>query len=376
MPAAEEPRAALPPEWQPGLDALRALPDGAAALLIGATDRGKTTFAALAAQALAAEFERIAVVDADIGQSEIGPPGTVGVAWADVRTPRLHDLKPAARFFVGSFTPISAALEHAVATAQATRWARAGRARRILVDTTGFVVGPAARRLKVAKATLAAPALILGIARDGELDALLTVLAAATGAQVLALPVPNAVQRKSQTFRATRRMSRLSQALENAREMALPLAGIVTVGVTLGTGLPLPPHLVRWTASALRLPVAYAEQGESALSVYLTGGAPRTGGGARSGWEANAAPVAEHFGVRTVRVLSLAAHEGLLVGLHDERGLLLSVGRFLDLDPERREITVSAPPPALPERIRLVAFGRVRAAPDGSAGSEVRPGEI
>lgn len=361
----------VPAEWLPGLAALRALPDGSVVLLVGATDRGKTTFAALAAQVLAAlPGGRVAVVDADIGQSEIGPPGTVGVAWADPDVPRLHDLRPAARFFVGAFAPPAVALELAVATGQAVSFARAGGARHILLDTTGFVAGPAARRLKAAKAALAAPALVLGLARGNEIDPLLRALGAASGARVLALPAPAAVTRKSTAVRATRRLTRLAEALENSREVVLSLSEIATVGATLGTGEPLPPHLVRWCATALRLPVAYAERGEGALTVYLDGPAPR------AGWESGAGPVAEHFGARTVRALSLRAYAQLYLGLHDEGGRLLSVGRFVRLDAERGEIAVACPPPATAERVRLVAFGRVRLGADGSPSGEIRPGEI
>ncbi len=372
-PANDDPRLALPPEWLPGLAALRALPDGGAALLVGATDRGKTTFTALAAQTLAAEFgpQTLAVVDADIGQSEIGPPGTVGVAWAEAEAARLHELTPVARFFVGAFAPIGVALEHAVAAGQAVAWARAAGARRVLVDTTGFVAGPAARRLKVAKAALVGPSLVIGIGRDGELDGLLRVLGATTGARVLSLPVPDAVGRKSQTLRATRRMTRLSKTLDYSREIVLPLDAVATLGATLGTGVPVAPHLVRWAGGALNLYHAvWGETVPGALTLFVAGPAPRPG------WENGSGPVAEHFGVRTVRVLSLAAHAGLLLGLHDERGQLVSLARFLNLDAERGALIVSAPPPAVPERVRLVTFGRIRINEDGSGGSEVKPGEI
>src|SRR5882724_8235066 len=80
----------LPPDWLPGLEAIRALPAGGVALLVGATDRGKTTFAAMAAAILAGELSKVAVVDADIGQSEIGPPGTVGMAAARPDAAKLH----------------------------------------------------------------------------------------------------------------------------------------------------------------------------------------------------------------------------------------------------------------------------------------------
>ena len=372
-PANDNPRPVLPAEWLPGLAALRALPDGGAALLVGATDRGKTTFTALAAQTLAAEFgpQTLAVVDADIGQSEIGPPGTVGVAWADANAARLHELTPVARFFVGAFAPIGVALEHAVATGQAVAFARASGAARVLVDTTGFVAGPAARRLKVAKAALVGPSLIVGVGRDGELDGLLRVLGATTGARVLGLPTPETVGRKSQTLRATRRMTRLSRALEGSNELELPLSDIATLGATLGTGVPVAPHLVRWAGTALRLAsAAWGELVPGALTLFVAGPSPR------AGWESQSGPVAEHFGVRSVRVLALGSYASLLVGLHDAQGRLLSLGQFGGLYPEGGTLVIEAPPPATVERVRLVTFGRVRINADGSGGSEVKPGEV
>jgi polynucleotide 5'-hydroxyl-kinase GRC3/NOL9 len=372
MPPEAPPSPTLPDEWRPGLDAIRELPDGALTLLIGATDRGKTTFATLAARALAAEFGRVAILDADIGQSEIGPPGTVGAAWATPDAARLHDLKPAGRWFVGAFAATAAVLEHVAAAAQAAAWARENGARRILLDTTGFVAGPAARRLKVAKAQVCRPALVLGFGHPGEVEALLSVVGATTGARTLLLPVPEAVGRKSTALRGTRRMTRLSQALDGAREIALPLASTLTLGATLGTGEPVAPHLAQWAGTALRMPVVYAEKAEGILSVFVAGPLPRPG------WEATAGPVADHFGCRSVRALSLPAHAGVLLGLHDAAGKLLAVGRFVRLDVERGGMVVQAPlaSAASVERVRLAAFGRARVGADGSPGPDVKPGEL
>lgn len=362
----------LPPEWMPGLDALRRLPDGGTALLIGGTDRGKTTFTTLVVRLLAGEFERVAIIDADIGQSEIGPPGTVGVAWATRDAAKLYDLKPAAVFFVGAFAPVAVALEQVVAVSQAVQWAKARGAQRILIDTTGFISGPAARRLKAAKAQASQPRLVIGIARDSELDGLVAVTGAVSGAETLLLPVPEAVGRKSSSLRQTRRLARLSQALLKSREVTLSLSQVSTVGATLGTGEKIPTHLVQWAGNALRLPAVYAEKAEGTLTLFCKG--PQ----ARSGWEAGATPVAEHFGARTVRALSLDSYANTYVGLHDASGRLLCVGRFLHLDPERDEITVSAPLPSTTaaERFRLITFGRVRVGADGAFLSDIKPGEI
>ena len=261
----------IPVEWQPGLDALRGLPHGSVALLIGATDRGKTTFAALAARTLAGEHEArsVGVVDADVGQSEIGPPGTVGFAWATEDAASLHDLKPNALFFTGAFAPNQAALEHVVATARAVYLARQKNAHLVLVDTTGFVLGPSARRLKIAKAQTVFPALIIAFAVGDEIADLTRAVQAATGAQLLVLPPALGVTKKPPGLRATRRLTRLGQSLSGAREFALPLREIVTVGGLLGSGEAIAPHLSEWASRALRLPVVYGEKSaDGVLSVF------------------------------------------------------------------------------------------------------------
>ena len=363
-------RETLPSEWLPGLEALRALPDGGIALLVGPTDRGKTTFTTLAARILASEGGRVAVIDSDIGQSEIGPPGTVGVAWANAATERLSDLKPAAQFFVGAFAPPAVALELVTATVQAVHWAKTNGAQRLVIDTTGFVTGAAARRLKSAKAQAVSPSLLLGF--GDTITPLLTTMAAASGAKtVLCLETPAAVGRKPTALRTTRRLTRLSKALDGARRFALPLTETATVGALLGAGTPLTPELTRWTGTALRLPVVHAEQSDGILTVFLSGN-----GTTRPNWEQDAGAVAQHFGCRTVRAVSLSAYNDTLIGLSDRQGRLLSIGRWEGLDTERGEALVSAPPPATLERVKLLQFGRVRVEADGTFRSEIRPGEI
>ncbi|MBC8137007.1 MAG: hypothetical protein H8F28_14090, partial [Fibrella sp.] len=291
-----------PDVWNPAIARVQSLPDKSIVLLLGGTDTGKTTFAAQVARTLAEDSERIAVVDADIGQSEIAPPGTVGVAWARPDAERLSDLKPAGTFFVGSFSASTLPLEHATATHQAVRHARERNAERILVDTTGYVTGPTARRLKSAKAALIQPALILAFGADNnsELLALAQTASAICGAELLAVPVPAGVQKKPTAQRTTRRQTRLAAYFgEKPTTVPVPLDKIVTLGATLGTGISIAPHLAQWAGEALRMPVVHGEMAGDVMTLFLTGTA-------RPGWEGLSGAVADHFKARTVRVVSLS----------------------------------------------------------------------
>ena len=316
-------------------------------------------------------MERVALVDADVGQSEIGPPGTVGLGWATETMSSLHDLKPAALFFTGAFAPNQAALEHVVATGRAVQTARDKNASRILVDTTGFVLGPAARRLKVSKAQIVRPALLIALCLDDEIADLVKAVQAATGAEVICLPPASGTTKKPQGLRNTRRLTRLGQAFNNEREMRFGLRGLATLGGVLGSGEPIAPHLWEWASRALRLPVGYGESADGVLTLFLAHAlppVPRTD---------NHAAIADYFGARTVRLLALPAYSGVLVGLHDETGSLLNIGRLAGFDPVQNDVVVwAALSPSQEARVRLLAFGRVRISADGQPAGEVKTGEI
>lgn len=365
----------ISPAWDDAFRRAASLPAGGTILLLGGTDTGKTTFAATLAARLAETSERIAVVDADIGQSEVGPPGTVGVAWARDDAAKLSDLRPAATFFVGAFSASSLPLEHATATAQAVRHARDRHAEKVLVDTSGYVTGPTARRLKCAKASLVRPDLILAFGADTnrELAALASAMRDVSGAEIVSVPVSDDVQKKPPAMRSTRRQTRLAAYFgDRPTEVVLPMDTLRTLGATIGTGTPIAPHLSAWVAESLHLSVVHAEIAGNVLTLFLD--AP-----ARAGWESGIGAIAAHFGVRGLRVVSLASHIGVLLGLHDDTGRLFVLGRFAGFDTEAVGIVATVPggaATAARENTRLLAFGRVRTGASGATISELKPSEL
>jgi polynucleotide 5'-kinase involved in rRNA processing len=102
-------------------------------------------------------------------------------------------------------------------------------------------------------------------------------------------------------------------------------------------------------------------------------------GAARSGWEGLSGAVADHFKARTVRVVSLPSHTGVLVGLHDDTGRLFALGRYAGFDAEAVGVSVTVPHGAASpaqERTRLIAFGRVRTDERGATIAELKPNEL
>lgn len=140
-------------------------------LILGAADTGKTTLAAALAKR-AASSEPVAIIDADIGQSHIGPPTTVG--WAVLDNPQLDFSALAVRgiSFVGDVTPVGHLLQLTAAILQCVEQASKA-AKLCLIDTPGLVYGPASSALWWTVQRVLKPESILAVQRDDELNDIL-----------------------------------------------------------------------------------------------------------------------------------------------------------------------------------------------------------
>ena len=154
---------------------LNSLPRGATVLVLGGRDTGKTTWILETAQTLIAEGKTVGLLDCDLGQNEIGPPGTVGAALASPGSSlrSLRDLVPLAEYFVGSTSPVRHFMEVCGGAVQMARVLRKHRPDILLVDTDGLVTGHEGRAYKHHLAEMLLPQAIAALARGSELEPLL-----------------------------------------------------------------------------------------------------------------------------------------------------------------------------------------------------------
>ncbi len=188
-------------------------------MVIGATDAGKTVLCWWLAERLA-ESGSVAVVDADLGQSVLGPPGTVG--WRLLGGDRDRFI------FVGVTSPAARPLGTASATFLACR--RAGEAAdRVVLDTSGYVHGSGAVALKRAKTDLVRPSdVVLIEAEPGGLEPIARALR--PGETRVHRLEAIAADRKSASFRHRWRQTRFEEHLRDAQVQAIPLQGRAVYG--------------------------------------------------------------------------------------------------------------------------------------------------
>ena len=224
--------------WAP---ALHAAARARVTVIVGESEAGKTSLTAWLAGELATAGDRVAVVDADLGQSEIGPPTTVGLGRIRGPVTRLADAECLALEFVGATSAARCLRQTALATARLVDRARALGFQRILVDTSGLVAGDFGRALKRLKIDAVRPDLLVLVQRAGECEHIARPYEAA-GAPVIvrvaALPSP---ARRTPTVRRLHRERALAAALAGAADVAVADNRLIT---TAGEPVTVTPALV------------------------------------------------------------------------------------------------------------------------------------
>lgn len=181
--------------------------------VVGGVDSGKTTFAMRLARAGLAAGHVVAVVDADVSQSTIGPPTTVGVRLAKQESDLDAERPPDALSFVGGISPRGHVLPLVTGTAKLVMRAIEFGARVIVVDTSGLVDGVAGQVLKLTEAELCRPHHVVALASGGELEPIAGVLERFLSLDVVTLPVHPDIGVRSVEERAAYREARLAAFL-------------------------------------------------------------------------------------------------------------------------------------------------------------------
>lgn len=189
----------------------RVLAEPGVVTLLGGIDTGKTTFGLELARRAHAAGLATAIVDADVGQSTVGPPTTVGLRHVRHAGDLERDvLRTDALAFVGSVSPRGHSLSLVTGTAKLVARARNEGAELVVVDTTGLVAGLAGQRLKFHKLDMVRPDHVVGFQRGGELEPLLGIARRFTTAKVHEIPVGDDVPARSVEDRVTYREQRFA----------------------------------------------------------------------------------------------------------------------------------------------------------------------
>ena len=192
-------------------------------LLVGGVDTGKTSLATFLANGLLARGFHVGVVDADLGQSEIGPPTTIGLGLVTRTLGRLGDADVAGFSFVGSTSPQG----HVRATLAATRHmvdrAFAEGLRRVVVDTCGLVDGPLGRIFKQGQIDRLDPDLVVVVQRREECEPIVRTYDERERPEIVRVKAGEHVRRRTAAERRRHRTAALDRYFHDAGPQRLEL---------------------------------------------------------------------------------------------------------------------------------------------------------
>lgn len=196
-------------------------------MLIGGTDTGKTFLVRRLAGELARAGRRVGVLDFDLGQSTVGPPGCLGLQlpWEEDDDP----LFPSAMVFLGFLSPAFDVGSVIEAGLRLERRAAEEGYEVLIIDTSGMVEGGLAGLLKRCKVRALHPDLLVVLDREGETEHILRSLEETSYGKMVRIPPSPEARRRNREERAAYRRELFRRYFEGGHELILDLRGVEVV---------------------------------------------------------------------------------------------------------------------------------------------------
>jgi polynucleotide 5'-hydroxyl-kinase GRC3/NOL9 len=337
------------PSWKA---ALADLQEARTILLLGATDTGKTTFLMWLVNTLQSLGRRIAIVDADVGQSSLGPPTTIGLGVLAQPFQNFQELTPAGLYFVGSTSPRGHLLPMVVGTKCMVDRAQTLEVDQVIIDTCGFVSAEGGQALKHYQIGLVNPDVVVCLQRAQECESILLAFRYRQRPRILRFQASRACRRRSMEERRLQRQRALQRYFARPKIVTLSWDDINLVEVPMGGGVPVDVGRDFHHEHSSLPELLWAERRDGELHL-ITRSRPFPGA------------VAELERAAGMRIRTWLAEElhGTLLGLLDEAGKGLGIGVLRHIHIARHHIEVLTAEGV--EGILGIQWSRTRMGPNG-----------
>ncbi len=335
----------VPLSWENAAKEVLSLKKPVTVVVIGGVDSGKTSFCTfLVNKALKKKF-KTGVIDADLGQSDVGPPSTIGCSLISEPVKDLFEVGAENAYFVGLTSPSGAAKRTMAGLSELRNLAMVADVDFLVINTDGWVEGEDAAKYKIQLTKTVSPSVVVGIKKEDELTSILTAL---KEAKVLSINSPQLVRRRSREKRKILRELSYKKYLKKAKVQSFALSWVKVEDSLMGTGNSPAPERIEKIRNLLGTSPLYSEETLTTLFIVLRRNQSVT--------EEQTKEIEEKFG-KKAKVIREGEENGLLLGLHDERGKFLGIGILCGVDYRRRVMKVFTP---ITEDVSTVRFGQVK----------------
>lgn len=324
-------------------------------LVIGSTDVGKSTFCRFLVDQGVAKGLKVGFVDADIGQSQIGPPTTIGLKFF----PQSSTSNPDDLYFVGSVSPDCHLLECVTGTHLMVEVALKAGAEFIVIDTTGYVGGVAAVVLKRHKIEIIQPDYLICIQRSGELNPIVAGFVGLSTIQIHHLSPHKKAVSKSNESRRKYRETRFKHYFDDTVRECIRFDRIRGQRSPFFIGRQANTKELDILSNFVGDDVLYAEWGHRSLSIVT----PNMLSNLTQG------RLKSQYSLTSLVAETPVYFERCLIGMLDDSMKTLSIGVIESVDFQSNVLQIRCKPNCASET-KIVQFGRFKEKGNRSAGMQ------
>ena len=334
----------IPDEWIKAVEEIKNMEKPVKVAVIGGIDAGKSGFITFLTNNLLEKYKRVFVIDADVGQSDIGPPTTIGLGVAEEKVAALGDIPLYDAVFVGSTSPYG--IFHRCVSAISTLKDLAEKlgAESIILNTTGWVVDPGGRELKISKIQAFKPSTVIGLGEKGELEHLLKFFEKQF--RVLRLPPAAYARRRSRDDRRAIRKFTYAKWFENSKEIEISFTNIASAYSFIFSGSKFSVNELKLYSKIIGAKVLY---GESCPEVYVFV------------VEDNSKVKIDRIATKKALFLTPSFFKHLLVGISSREKMFEGLGIITDIDFQEWNMKILTNVPC--ERAENIQFGYIKVDP-------------
>jgi polynucleotide 5'-hydroxyl-kinase GRC3/NOL9 len=338
----------VPPSWtRSSEDALNLQTKPSTTIVLGTVDSGKTSFCTYLVNRALGEKRKVAVLDGDLGQSDIGPPSTVAYAFVTKPTTDLFNLRAKNAFFIGSTSPSGATSKVIEGLALLKKEILANDPEFVVINTDGWVEGEDAAHYKLQLLDGLDPDLILCIQQKDEMTHLINTL---DKFKKTIIESPQAIRQRDTERRRSLRELGYIKYLRNSKVQSLSLGWLKIEGNEL-FGLT---KTRMGTKQATRI---YALLGMRPLHISEFSDRICVVIGRRRWISSDNIKKAEEFTKKKIVVIRKGDEEGLLAAMYDAEKRFLGIGVVQEIDYIRKTLKIYTP---VSEEVSSLTLGRIK----------------
>ncbi len=315
-------------------------------MVLGASDCGKNTFCIALVNKLAKGKVKIAVIDGDVGQSDIGPPAAICFSLVHRPIFDFFDFMPQSVVFVGNTSPNGVSARILKGMANLNEEVRREQVSHLIVNTDGWVSDEGAVDFKLHMAEIISPTVVVGIQRDRELEPILSELER-KGNRIFRVEAPQVVCPRNREMRRELREQCYHKFLVEASVRTLPL-GWLRLENTFLNQVEADAALRNSVSKLLDSPVVWCTATQLGIRVII----PRN-----SKVEKKAIVQAEDTLKKPIKVIFEGEEKGLIVALLDKEGRFGGLGAIHSINFQEGVIRIYTPYYKVPG---VIQFGRIR----------------